>query len=127
MNYKVTSEIHLKISLSLSATVPNTILCLSLFFQLSFHSYCLPILNIVEVVVVVVAVAYIAQNITTQQEEDEGGGIGKRRQGQLLCHDQVYPIRSPGFFLSFFSSLPTEKTHFAKAKKIYHGMMFSGV
>ena len=38
------------------------------------------------------------------QLEDESGGIGKRRQGQLLCHDQVYPIRSPGLF-SFFSSL----------------------
>ena len=48
----------------------------SSLFLSSFNSYCLPILNIVEVVV-----AYSAQNITTLQEEDEGGGIGKRRQG----------------------------------------------
>jgi len=33
--------------------------------------------------------------------EDECGGAGKRRQGQLLRHDEVHAIRPPGLF-SFF-------------------------
>lgn len=32
---------------------------------------------------------------TGKEREDEGGGFSQRRQGQLLRHDEVYPIRSP--------------------------------
>lgn len=36
---------------------------------------------------------------TVKEREDEGGGFSQRRQGQLLRHDEVYPIRSPGLLL----------------------------